>query len=122
MSALAKALCFFLSHRWDPNLPGHIKVCTRCGEKWDQCDWHLNEIGGVEHGLQFCSDCNCLLEQRKCDGCGLWFLDWDGVGSGDGVIGRPCSSKSGDIVCADCARDQDADDEEETDTDRHTDY
>jgi hypothetical protein len=38
------------------------------------------------------------------------------------VIGRPCSSKSGDIVCADCARDQDADDEEETDTDRHTDY
>ena len=124
MSALAKALCFFLGHCWDPCILGPTKVCTRCGCRWDQCEWHLNEIGTVEHTLQFCSDCSCLLEQRRCDGCGLWFLDWNGVGSEDGVIGRPCSNKSGDLVCEGCARAQDEEEKEDVDPDpeRHTDF
>jgi hypothetical protein len=121
-SLLSKAICFILGHKWDPNPTGNICLCMRCGHWKSLCWWHLHEMGDVEWGKQFCSKCSCLLDQKKCDGCGLWFLNWEAPGSGDGVIGRPCVDDSGDLVCADCCTHEEDDDTPEPDPEQDADY
>ena len=125
---IKRLLCFVLGHKWDPCLLGRMRKCVRCEFYEDKCKWHDGEKGVEDFGLISCSACSVMLETKQCDGCGLWFLDWDAEESGDDdVIGRPCVNSSGDLMCSRCVRDmqaaeEDDDDDEDYDLEDGTDY
>lgn len=67
------------------------------------CLWHegLTAIDYEDSIALYCGNCGRMLDDKMCDGCFEFFLDFDNKG-GDDILAGPAMTEEGDLVCVFC--------------------